>query len=253
MADINPIRYRGYYLDSDSGLYYLKSRYYDPQLARFINADGIVSTGQGAVGCNMFAYCGNNPAVYYDVSGTFAISIPLLAIGKILFDSCISLMAVYAAWEIGTSIGEIISDSPRNPLTDTLFFSLPSIVTSTVAYNSRTVEQSISVSMDKSKAKVKTGSYRYRYWKAQFVDYGEGMGTYMPTVPQSYSRAISYVRAGGNVFADSRASAYILALAVGNGRLPTKPEIHGNKNGSNIGYWYHYHDGKRQGGHIFYV
>lgn len=56
----------------------------------------------------MFAYCNNNPVVYYDVAGAFAVAIPLFAIGKILFDGCVSLMAVYAAWEIGTAIGEIL-------------------------------------------------------------------------------------------------------------------------------------------------
>lgn len=75
MADINPIRYRGYYFDSDSGLYYLKSRYYDPQLARFINADGLVSQSS-ALGYNLFAYCGNNPVKAADTSG----NLPFLAI-----------------------------------------------------------------------------------------------------------------------------------------------------------------------------
>lgn len=69
MADINPIRYRGYYYDTDTQLYYLLSRYYDPQIARFINADEIVSTGQGFTGTNMFAYCGNNPVTRVDSSG----------------------------------------------------------------------------------------------------------------------------------------------------------------------------------------
>ena len=69
MASINPLRYRGYYFDSDTGLYYLKSRYYDPQLARFINADDIVSTGQSFSGCNTFAYCGNNPVIRIDAAG----------------------------------------------------------------------------------------------------------------------------------------------------------------------------------------
>lgn len=59
----------------------------------------------------MFAYCNNNPVVYYDVAGAFAVAIPLFAIGKILFDGCVSLMAVYAAWEIGTAIGEAVSQS----------------------------------------------------------------------------------------------------------------------------------------------
>ena len=69
MADINPLRYRGYYFDSDTGLYYLKARYYDPQLCRFINADGYASTGQGVTGTNMFAYCGNNPVSRVDDGG----------------------------------------------------------------------------------------------------------------------------------------------------------------------------------------
>ena len=65
----NPFRYRGYYYDTETGLYYLNSRYYDPQVGRFLNADGLVSTGQGLLGNNMFAYCLNNPVVFSDSSG----------------------------------------------------------------------------------------------------------------------------------------------------------------------------------------
>ena len=65
----NPYTYRGYYYDSDLGLYYLESRYYDPNTCRFINADGYVSTGQGLLGYNMFAYCGNNPVMRVDPNG----------------------------------------------------------------------------------------------------------------------------------------------------------------------------------------
>ena len=54
---------------AESGLYYLQSRYYDPKLGRFLNADALVSTGQGLLGNNMFAYCNNNPVVYFDPSG----------------------------------------------------------------------------------------------------------------------------------------------------------------------------------------
>lgn len=50
-------------------MYYLQSRYYDPNTCRFINADGYVSTGQGILGNNMFAYCGNNPVMGYDPTG----------------------------------------------------------------------------------------------------------------------------------------------------------------------------------------
>ena len=61
LAEKNPLRYRGYYYDSESSLYYLQSRYYDPATRRFVNADAFASTGQGLLGCNMFAYCNNDP------------------------------------------------------------------------------------------------------------------------------------------------------------------------------------------------
>ena len=67
----NPIRYRGYYYDTETGLYYINSRYYDPVVGRFINADGYVSTGQGLLGHNMFVYCGNNPVNNMDSTGRF--------------------------------------------------------------------------------------------------------------------------------------------------------------------------------------
>ena len=56
-------------------MYYLQSRYYDPNTGRFLNADSFVSTGQGLLGNNMFAYCNNNPASCYDPSGAAAISV----------------------------------------------------------------------------------------------------------------------------------------------------------------------------------
>ena len=57
--------------DAETGLYYLQSRYYDPELGRFINADGYTTTGQGLLGNNMFVYCYNNPIMYKDTSGYF--------------------------------------------------------------------------------------------------------------------------------------------------------------------------------------
>ena len=71
IANVNPIRYRGYYYDVETGFYYLQSRYYDPEVGRFINADGLVSTGQGVLGYNMYAYCGNNPVNRADPTGEF--------------------------------------------------------------------------------------------------------------------------------------------------------------------------------------
>ena len=67
----NPLRYRGYVYDAETGLYYVSSRYYDPEIGRFINADIFVSTGQGILGNNMFAYCNNNPIMYTDSTGCY--------------------------------------------------------------------------------------------------------------------------------------------------------------------------------------
>ena len=69
VAAYNPFRYRGYRYDADTGFYYLQSRYYDPAICRFINADRYTDTGEKLVGYNMFVYCNNNSIVYTDFSG----------------------------------------------------------------------------------------------------------------------------------------------------------------------------------------
>ena len=74
LSELNPLTYRGYVYDRETKLYYLQSRYYDPNLGRFINADAYVSTGQGILGNNMFAYCRNNSVSRTDASGQADIS-----------------------------------------------------------------------------------------------------------------------------------------------------------------------------------
>ena len=66
----NPLRYRGYVYDEETGLYYLQSRYYNPTIGRFINADNQLATGD-FTGLNLFAYCDNNPVVRVDPNGQF--------------------------------------------------------------------------------------------------------------------------------------------------------------------------------------
>ena len=70
IREINPIRYRGYVYDTETSLYYLQSRYYDPFAGRFLNADIYCDTGTDTtLSTNMFAYCENNPISNYDASG----------------------------------------------------------------------------------------------------------------------------------------------------------------------------------------
>ena len=68
----NPLRYRGYYYDTETGLYYVSSRYYDPEIGRWINADNVIpNIGCEVLGYNMFAYCFNNPVNMVDYNGSW--------------------------------------------------------------------------------------------------------------------------------------------------------------------------------------
>ena len=82
LAEVNPLRYRGYYYDSETGFYYLQSRYYDPEIGRFINADSYASTdATGLLSANMFAYCENDPVNKSDPSGEFWATVAKMAVG----------------------------------------------------------------------------------------------------------------------------------------------------------------------------
>ena len=70
LAEINPFRYRGYYFDEETGLYYLQTRYYDPEVGRFISRDSIEYADPETIcGLNLYAYCGNNPVMNVDPMG----------------------------------------------------------------------------------------------------------------------------------------------------------------------------------------
>ena len=110
IANLNPIRYRGYYYDTETGFYYLNSRYYDPEICRFVNADGYVSTGQGLLGNNMFAYCLNNPVSYIDPDGEAiagAVSGGLIALAEIVLPALAIVGGVVA---IVVGVGAKIND-----------------------------------------------------------------------------------------------------------------------------------------------
>ena len=66
----NPFRYRGYYYDTTSGFYYLKSRFYDPETGRFLSPDSVEHLDHETIGgLNLYAYCNNNPVMYSDPEG----------------------------------------------------------------------------------------------------------------------------------------------------------------------------------------
>lgn len=79
VALINPFRYRSYYYDSETGMYYLNSRYYHPDMGRFLNADRLLGANEDEVSYNLYAYTSNNPVSLIDVDGDAAWFIPIVA------------------------------------------------------------------------------------------------------------------------------------------------------------------------------
>ena len=74
LANLNPFRYRSYYYDTETNLYFLKTRYYDPEIGRFITIDDISYLDPENInGLNLYAYCFNNPIEYIDNLGRYPI------------------------------------------------------------------------------------------------------------------------------------------------------------------------------------
>ncbi len=81
LGNLNPFRYRGYYYDTETGLYYLQTRYYDPITGRFISQDGVEYADPESINdLNLYAYCGNNPVMYVDPTGTIALTALLIGL-----------------------------------------------------------------------------------------------------------------------------------------------------------------------------
>ena len=84
LAQINPLRYRGYYYDQETGLYYLQTRYYDPKVRRFLNADDasvLTKDPEQLTEKNLYAYCDDNPVMYRDDAGMFVITAAQVGLG----------------------------------------------------------------------------------------------------------------------------------------------------------------------------
>ncbi len=119
LADANPLRYRGYVYDQETGFYYVSSRYYDPEIGRFINADdiGYLGAGSNLSGYNLFAYCGNNPVTGYDPAGTldwgnlfkgsgwFAVGVTAIAVGVSVLTCGVAAPAIMAVATVTVAAG----------------------------------------------------------------------------------------------------------------------------------------------------
>ena len=101
---INPFRYRSYYFDTETGLYYLQSRYYNPAWHRFINADSYLNANGDIIGYNIFAYCSNNPIMFVDPTGE---------ISWLIIAACVGV-GIFIAAHLTPTSSEINSDAERH-------------------------------------------------------------------------------------------------------------------------------------------
>jgi RHS repeat-associated protein len=118
LADINPYRYRGYRFDVETGYYYLQSRYYNPQVGRFISADGLVGETGNLLTQNMYAYAGNNPVMNVDPNGDSFLLILL-----------ISALIVWAIQDISDIVaGDVYFDPNREEIINSYKVQNPYVV-----------------------------------------------------------------------------------------------------------------------------
>lgn len=136
IGNINPIRYRSYYYDVTSRLYYLQTRYYDPAVGRFLNADSALNLGANGdvLSYNLYLYCSNNPVnftdptgeAWYNVLGWIGLGLVVAAAtvitagmagaviggvaGGIIYGAAIGILAGAAVGAVGGAVGGMIYD-----------------------------------------------------------------------------------------------------------------------------------------------
>ena len=158
LQKLNPCTYRGYYYDAETGLYYLQSRYYNPEWGRFINADIIEIlqlSKEEPVNANLFSYCNSNPVLLSDHEGHFALS---GLVGTLAFIALIYVVA-YATFAAGVVATSVLTRAPRISMPRT---STPSVTILRLLVSFATITYVTA----KTKVKRKIREFNYQYFEA---------------------------------------------------------------------------------------
>ena len=159
IANVNPFRYRGYFYDNEIGHYYIQSRYYNPVIGRFVNADGesILLRNNECLCLSLFNYCLNSPLNYTDIAGKIAITISLsMAAAASLAKLLISLLFLWVATAI------ILDPGFQRALSDAI-----SALGTGIKSLSNAVVKAIDKALDKAKKKGKDNRYERHHIVAQ--------------------------------------------------------------------------------------
>lgn len=238
IANINPFRYRCYYYDKETKLYYLNERYYNPEWRRFINSDSYNGQiGGNILSHNIYAYTLNNPIMNYDENGTFPITAGIVGLGiasTLLIASTIPSFRSSFAQGVSQIVGKI-----QYGISSTL-------------YNIKSKIDAKAYTSVKTKAGTKAPNTSNNRDKPCVVAYGTEktvlVTNYRMTIKESYQ----YVSNSGSVMCDTRTAAKKVAKGGASNYV-----YHNNmKNGILKPGWYpHYHlniDGEKGDGHIWF-
>ena len=221
-------------------MYYLNSRYYDPEAGRFINADGYVSTGQGLLGCNMYVYCNNNPVTYADPSGKSPIAASLLLDAlKNFVEAVFMALGVGVAAGVGVAIGKEMGGSKANSTTATRELSYPMPAPAPDVLCPRATPSAKEVEAEAVLTRPLQNK-AYNYWEASL----EGKFI-IPGEPLTYSMARMQVDAGNSLLCRDHASAIAIVKFYPSARW--EPAHNKEK-----GYLNHYHLSSAHDNHIWY-
>ena len=252
LARFNPFLYRSYIYDYETGLYYLQSRYYDPEIGRFLNADEptFIGLNNSITSYNVYAYCDGDPINNIDYFGQIALESYMAVAFVITFLTSMTAMQSLPKPEPITISnpfeGWSFSSEPLrsdNTVLGSADLVLPKVDTTAISISRAQV---ISFADTKIRDTVKPRGH-FRYWTAtvfpDYVDIGR---------PIIRSVAIEEVKKGRSVFTVTRAEAEDVVRSAANNRKPKGPENHGKENNT-IGYYWHYHTHFHGTGHVFYL
>ena len=258
--------YRGYFCDYETGLYYLQSRYYDPEVGRFINLDDTavaISGTSNVLGSNLFAYCMNNPTNHTDPYGFAAILIGTVMSSYLMYfvasvfaiAICTSIMSTY-----NSSFGFRNSWSQVANIFASMAYTLNAKITqaSTSVWNwtkkrvsttASAAKAAISVAIADAKVRTKVKKDgKQQYWEANFGNKCIVLGS-----PISRKQAVARMKNGKNVFTTTKSKAKSVATEASYFKKPVGPEIDSGKSNT-PGYYYHYHlNGRKHKNHIWYL
>ena len=242
LGHYNPLRYRGYVYDNETGLYYLNSRYYNPTWGRFINADEYLSAGENLLSTNVFAYCYCDPINLKDPNGNIAEAALIFTdLSAELIASIAAALGVTVIWVVGIIliVGVVeLSRSSTSSRSKSKAEILPDI---DAVHPKRSKVYQIAY-VDKYGTLVKFGHYNLMEALALLGCLGCANNLrhaikYNPKGAESIVEG--YARANGSkiwgIYTEQQGHAKMLALLVSTNQIEP-PEVHGSRK------YGHYHD-----------